>query len=154
MPNFVEELVDDLVTQTIASAKGTDIFYDELPEEADLVPATMMVLKDTGGVPSPDMPVPISTVQILVRSSTSWIAARAKAAEIYNRYHGSLGLTTTSYKILHGEAVQLPGDVGVDERSRYRVSFHINFEAMLLTQDAGGTGEGYGGGKDLYNPLD
>ena len=153
MANFVEELVDDLVTQTIAATKGTDIFYNELPEESDLTPATLVVLKDSGGIPSPDIPLPQTSVQILVRSSESWIAARAKASEIFNRYHGSLGLTTTSYKILHGAATQMPADVGVDERGRYRVGFNVMFEVMLLTQDEGDDGEGYGGGKDLYDPF-
>ena len=152
MANFVEELVDDLVTKTVATAKGTDIFYDELPEDSDLSPATIIVLKDTGGVPSPDIPMPETSMQVLVRSSASWITCRAKAAEIFNRYHGSLGLTTTSYKIIHGAALQLPTDIGMDERGRYRVSFNVMFNAHLLTQDDGDDGEGYGGGKDLYKP--
>ena len=111
------------------------------------------MLKDTGGVPSPDMPLPQTSVQVLVRSSTSWITARAKAAEIFNRFHGSLGLTTTNYRIVHGAALQMPSDVGVDERGRYRVSFNVMFNTHLLTQAGPGTGEGYGGGKDLYEPL-
>lgn len=141
---FVEELVDDIVTAGLATAKGTDIFYDQLPE-TDLSPATTIGLKDTGGVPSMGTPIPGMTVQCLVRS-TSYETARQTAAAIYNRYHDVTEITLANFYIQSGKAIQLPSSIGEDDRGRHEISFNFEFYVYSTAQATGATG--YGGSKD------
>jgi hypothetical protein len=149
-PNFVEELVDYLVTETVASTKGTDIFYRELPAEPDLAPATMICLKDTGGVPAINSPIPDVSVQVLVRSN-AWLAGRTKCGEIFNKFHAIVGLALTNYNIKRAVALQLPQDLGKDNQGRYLFSYNIMFLAHQL--DEGDDDNGFGGHKDLYDPF-
>ncbi len=146
---FVEELVDDIVTAGLATAKGTDIFFDQLPE-TDLSPTTTIVLKDTGGIPGMGTPIPTMTVQCLVRS-LSYETARQAAAAIYNRYHDATGISLTSFYIQAGKAIQLPTSIGVDDRDRHEVSFNFEFVVYSTAQAAGATG--YGGSKDPNIPT-
>jgi hypothetical protein len=144
---FVEDLVDDMVTQSIATAKGTDIFYDALP---DVSATTAIAVKDTGGVPISGAPVPHLTVQCLVRS-TSFTTARETAAKIYNRYHDVTGLALTNYTIAAGRAMQLPSSLGEDGHNRHLVSFNLDLETYANTQATGATG--FGGSKDPNVPT-
>jgi hypothetical protein len=141
---FVEELVDDIVTAGIATAKGTDIFFDQEPE-TDLSPVTTITIKDTGGVPAMGLPIPTLMVQCLVRS-TSYETARQTAAEIYNRYHDAPEISLTNFLIVASKAIQLPGSIGEDDRGRHEVSCNYEFIVYSTAQATGATG--YGGSKD------
>ena len=136
---LVEELVDDAVTTGFASAKGTDIFYNELPD-TDLSPVTTIVLKETGGVVDNHTPAPWVAWQCLVKSVTDWETARIRAASFYQRYHEPTDLSTTSYRILMSQATALPQSIGQDERDRYQVS--LNFLTRVVALDQGDGGEG------------
>ena len=127
---FSEQIVDRIIQAGYASVKGGDIFFNELPDDSDIAPNTMTVIKDTGGVPSPNTPERERSIQVLVRTATSWYIAHAKAMSIFDFFHGSVGLTTTNYRLVSGLATQLPYDLGVDERGRYRVSFNLVFDVV------------------------
>lgn len=145
MATFVEELVDDAVTNTSITAKGTDVFVNELPD-TDISPATVTAFQATGGEPSRGTPSPWMSVQVMVRSVTSWDTARTLAAEIYTRYHECVNLALANYRIMAGTALSLPAYIGLDTRKRYLVSVNLLFKVVSTTQAAGGTG--YGGDKD------
>jgi len=132
MATFVEELVDDLVTAGIVTGKGTDAFYNELPD-TDASPVTVVALQATGGVPSVGVPAPWHSVQCIVRSVTSWEAARVKAAQIYNRYHDAVNLTLANYRVLASKALAPPAYIGLDTRKRYLVSTNYTFKVGPLS---------------------
>lgn len=146
---FVEELVDDIVTAGLATGKGTDIFFDQMPE-TDLSPTTTIALKDTGGIPAMGTPTPSMTVQCLVRS-LSYETARQAAAAIYNRYHDATEIALTNFVIVACKAIQLPTSIGEDDRGRHEVSCNFEFTVYSTAQAAGATG--YGGSKDPNIPT-
>jgi hypothetical protein len=150
-PNFAEELVDYLVTDGAASAKGTDIFYRHMPAEPDLSPTTMICVKDTGGDPSVYSPVPNVSVQFLVRSN-GWLDGRAKAGVIYTIFHAVVGVSLVRYTIQSAVALQLPQDIGQDDQGRYLFSFNIMF--LVKQVDDGDDDNGYGGHKDPYDEFE
>jgi len=145
MATFAEELVDDLVTQTIATTKGTDIFYNELPD-TDISPTTVIAVQEVGGEVSDGPPWPWLSVQFLVRSATDWDTASETAWLIYDRYNELANTSLPTYRILAAMATTLPQYLGVDTRMRYLVSLNIDFRVVAITQVVGGTG--YGGSKD------
>lgn len=145
MGTFAEEIVDDLVTQSLAAAKGTDIFYNEMPD-TDISPVTVIAVQEDGGIVSDGTPAPWIAVQFTVRSVTSWETARIRAAQIYNRYHDAVAITLSHYRIMASKALALPHYVGADSRGRYLERVTISFCVVAITQVVGGTG--YGGSKD------
>lgn len=133
---LVEDLVDYVVTNGDPTAKGTDIFADQLPD-TDLSPVTVWALKDIGGVPNFNNPIPTYHIQCICRS-TSYNGARVGAANIFNLFGGHVGIMTTDYRIVGARAIQMPTSIGEDERGRNLVSFNMEFDVHVLGSDDGG----------------
>lgn len=144
---FIEEMCDDLVTASIATTKGTDIFCDRLPDTGE---TTAICLKQTGGTPNAHSPHPTYTVQCLVRATSAETALQT-AAKVYNRFHSVTGYSLTNFTINSALALQMPSSILEDERRRHVVSFNL---AVTLYADAQASGAtGHGGSKDVNIPT-
>ena len=124
MSVFVEELIDYLVTASVFTAKGTDVFYSYFP---DITADPSACLRETGGYPSPvGQPIFDATVQAIVRGS-DYDTAREKAAGIYDTLHGISSVALTSSHIMFCEATPPPGDIGPDKSGRHLISMNFHF---------------------------
>jgi len=140
---FVEELVNDLVTEGIITAKSTDGFFDSMAD----VSGTVVAFYDNGGEADGYSPSSHLRVGVRVRSDTNYLAARRLAGRIYNRYHQMVDTTLTNWRVLSATGT-LPGSIGRDDRDRSLVAFNLIFNVTLVDQTIADGDTGYGGKKD------
>ena len=141
---FVEELVDYLATQSIGT-KGTDLFFDHLPDTEAVT--TMACVRDTGGPQPPgNIPHREVAIQVMVRG-TDYATTRLFAAKIHNLFHGMISVSTTNNVIMSSEAMGLPASIGPDNNGRNLVSGNYVFRTYANTS-SGETSTGFGGDKD------
>ena len=145
---FAEELIPNIITAGLATAKGTDIFWYQQPE-TDLSPTTTITLKDTGGTPGVGAPIASMLIQCLVRS-VSPQTSRQVAAGVCTLFDETSG-ETENFVWNSCQAIQLPTSIGEDDRRRHEYSFNLEFKVYAKTQATGQAG--YGGSKDPNIPT-
>lgn len=149
--SFAEELIDELATEGIVTAKGTDAFYNQLPMGKDITPATFVMLQEIQG-PAPTMGNPSAEYNIgyEVWSSTNFTTARRLAGRIHSYFHQMRDKTLGNSIVIIARANNTPGSLGENRDSKHRwgVGGSITFEAYRSDQTGPDTGTGYDGFKD------
>lgn len=132
---LAEDIATYLVAQGIFTAKGTDIFVGDVPE--DLSTGTM-VLETGGPAPSVDIPTYDPTFQIWIRSvdyatgkallQTVRRALHQNQTGTGNTYFGYPRFDNTyNFYYYYIQAIAEGGYIGKDDRGRSE--FSINFHA-------------------------
>lgn len=141
--SFLEELVDDLVNEGTVSAKGTDAFFGQMPDNGE---SPCVAVFDNGGAGA-GMHNPRGKYGVLFRvRAANYTTARNTAADIYNRYHAIVNETLENTRILAALGDTYPQHVGEDVNRRHIVVLPMTF--TVVAQETEQDDDGYGGGKD------
>ena len=127
--SFLDDVIQFIETANVA-VFGADMFAGNYPSTA---PEQCILVKASGGW-APNLYVPIRhpTIQVLSRALHS-PDAEAKLREVYNLFHGETAMhnyAIGSYRVLVGQAMQEPGDIGPDQQGRSEWSANFIFKIM------------------------
>ncbi len=151
MATFAEELVDFLDTAG-AGTKGTDLFYNKLPDLSS-ANTTVSAVAVHPGPPSPTRkPWVNSTVQVLTRG-VDYDAAVIAASEIYGNWHSVFDYALTNNQVVSSIGQGGPASIGQDSLGRHLVS--ANYEFITYDTTGGGASGGASsgtGGKTTADP--
>ena len=127
MAEFIEEIIDDLATEGIISAKGTDGFYDQMPD----VSGSVVAVYDNGGTGLHRSPREDVSVGVRVRSALSTVGAyqqaRVLAKQVYDRYHQMVDTTLGTTRVEWALCDTLPRSSGRAAGERSIAEFSITF---------------------------
>ena len=123
MAEFIEELLDDLVTAAVITAKDTDGFIDQMP---DVTTSPVLAVYDNGGTAATRSPVLQRSVSFRVRAD-DYDAARTLARSVFDRVHQMVDTTTGTRRVLWALADGLPTSIGRDGANRSLVTFNATF---------------------------
>ena len=123
MAEFIEELIDDLVTEAIITAKGTDGFYDQMP---DVTTSPVLAVYDNGGTAAHRSPVLQRSVSFRVRAD-DYDTARTLARTVFARVHQMIDTTVGTRRVLWALADGIPTSIGRDSANRSLVVFNTTF---------------------------
>ncbi len=138
---FMDAVIEHLEANGVGTF-GVDIFGSTYPSTA---PNQCVVVKDGGGPPpSKYIPTQVRVIQFVSRAP-DYPDAAAKANQMFELFHGKvsggnwdslhnylLGTTPAIRQYVQSsEALQVPSDIGPDEKGRAEVSFNIAFKIRL-----------------------
>ena len=124
---FLEEMADYMVTQSLATATGTDLFWSHMPDVSE-DPA--VCLYNDGGAGKRHNPSKGRAVRVFVRSS-DYQTARQKAKDIHAAFHRKTGLSLDTLTVLYALGTSLPRSLGRDNRNRAVMSFALTVDTVV-----------------------
>lgn len=130
--SHISDITDYLVTQGVATAAGTDIFDNYLPD----VTGTHLAVIDTGMVMQDTyLPVDTVTFQVYIRAD-SYATGQALLLDVKDALHRETGVTIGSTKFL---SIMANGGGGVIENpqrddTRGQVELSINFIGKIRNE--------------------
>ena len=131
MPQPQEDLASYLEAQG-HGVVGTDLFRGDLPDKDDGSLDNIVSVTDTGGLPNqlndPIGGLEIISFQVLARNRRQE-QARQKLLDIQSELHQLSNTDLGSFTVLSARAVDRPGIVRRDEKSRWLLV--SNYEVML-----------------------
>ncbi len=120
---FTEELVDDMATADVITAKGTDGFHDQMP---DIATSPALAVYDNGGIPAHRSPILQRSIGFRARGA-SYAEAVVLADAVRDRYHQMIDTSLERTRILWATADGEPTSLGRDSANRSLVAFNTTF---------------------------
>ncbi len=126
--SFLDDVISYIQAQGVATF-GKDMFAGNYPSTA---PDDCILVKATGGLPpSKEVPIRQPTIQVLSRAPYS-PEAEAKLRQVYALFHGEdnakHNYVIGSYYVYVSSAIQEPGDISPDAKSRAEWSCNFHFK--------------------------
>ena len=127
---FTEELVDDMATAAVITAKGTDGFFDQMP---DITTTPALAVYNNGGISAHRSPVQQCSVGFRTRGAT-YDSAVVLAKSVRDRYHQMVDTSLATRRILWALADGEPASIGRDSANRSLVAFNTTFGVVDIPE--------------------